>query len=628
MKIVSATFAVLGLGLWIHAFASVADPTRVAQADGGHESHHGAAQATAPSLTTDHGDLPGSQAGGAREHMGAARAKPLFSQMLDAEGASPAQRARLRAHAQQLIRSGTERMTAGLEGLNGAVSSASLEDMRNAAAEVRQGTHQFEAGVAALAGLMEGSSPRLAAIRWFKEDLDLLPPANPAGSALGLSLFHGITMIVIAGSLGILVWTHVRRSKRASLLAERLTNVQPLVEPATREPMAESPQAVSMPRPSGAAELLPSKSNSWTGLLRVGRIFEETPSVRTLRLVDPQGAQIPFRFLPGQFLTVTVMVIGETLKRSYTIASSPTRPDYCEISVKREERGTVSNFLHHVHEADTLQVTAPSGIFTFIGDDANSVVLISGGVGITPMMSKLRYLTDRCWSGDIYFVHGCRSDDELIFAEELQYLARRYSNVHIHVAATEVKSTNWPYAKGFITRDTLLNAVPHIQNRRIHLCGPNPMLEAMRSTLADLGVPPGRIKSEVFIGRELPKPLGSGMGTAVSDAGSTAEVEMPATPVNAPDDRQVDAEVAVVTFARSRRTALLTPTKSVLEASEDVGVNIDYSCRVGVCGVCKVKLLAGTVSMEVEDGLTDEDRRDHLVLACQAKSSGDVSVDA
>ena len=73
---------------------------------------------------------------------------------------------------------------------------------------------------------------------------------------------------------------------------------------------------------------------------------------------------------------------------------------------------------------------------------------------------------------------------------------------------------------------------------------------------------------------------------------------------------------------------MLPPDKSILEASEDVGVNIDYSCRVGTCGICKTKLLSGSVTMEVEDALTEEDKTNNIILACQAKATGDVSVDA
>ena len=146
-------------------------------------------------------------------------------------------------------------------------------------------------------------------------------------------------------------------------------------------------------------------------------------------------------------------------------------------------------------------------------------------------------------------------------------------------------------------------------------------------TLEQLGVPSNQVKTEVFIGRERPvisppEPADPREAPPISVSGKV-EAAPPAStqPGAAPT-------VAVVSFARSHQTALLLAGKTVLDASEDVGVNIEYSCRIGVCGVCKVKLLSGSVTMEVEEGLDAGDRQKGLILACQAKSSADVSVDA
>jgi ferredoxin-NADP reductase len=350
------------------------------------------------------------------------------------------------------------------------------------------------------------------------------------------------------------------------------------------------------------------------------RIFEETPNVRTLRLANPSGGEVPFRHLPGQFVTFTVRPIDQAIKRSYTIASSPTRRDYLEVTVKREERGTVSSFLHGVHEGDTLQVTGPSGNFTFIGDGANSIVLISGGVGVTPMMSVLRYLTDRSWPGDIFFIFACNTARDVIYREELEYLQRRYPNLTLMIAASEGAPAEWPYASGYITKDLLAKTVPHIQTRCVHLCGPPAMMKALKAALADLGVPAEQIRTEIFIGRERPVTPGAD--------GETAPQAAAAQPPLAKADTAPASDLAVATFARSKRTALLPPNKTILEASEDVGVNIAYSCRVGVCGVCKVKLLSGSVTMEVQEALDAQDRQNNIILACQAKCTADVSVDA
>ena len=149
------------------------------------------------------------------------------------------------------------------------------------------------------------------------------------------------------------------------------------------------------------------------------QIVRETPSVLTFRLADPTADRLPFDFLPGQFLQVEVEPeAGKTARRSYTIASSPTQRAYVELTVKREEQGVVSRYLHDkVVADDLLKVSGPFGAFTFTGTDAQSIVLIAGGVGITPMMSVLRYLTDTAWKGDIFFFYGARSTEEFVFRD-------------------------------------------------------------------------------------------------------------------------------------------------------------------------------------------------------------------
>ena len=160
------------------------------------------------------------------------------------------------------------------------------------------------------------------------------------------------------------------------------------------------------------------------------------------------------------------------------------------------------------------------------------------------------------------------------------------------------------YVAGRVTAEILRDHVPDVASRRAHICGPPAMIAAVRKVLTDLGVPEQNIYTELF-GGKVPSIAAPRVG-------------LPGNEVS----------TAVVNFARSKKTAILTPEKSILEASEDVGVNIDYSCRVGTCGICKTKLLLGKVTMAVEDALTDEDRNQNIILACQAKSVEDVAVDA
>ena len=126
----------------------------------------------------------------------------------------------------------------------------------------------------------------------------------------------------------------------------------------------------------------------WHGMLTVAEIIEVADQVKTFRLVNPVGGEIPFHYLPGQFLTLDIEPRGIPTRRSYTIASTPTWRDHIEITVKREEHGLVSGWLHdELKPGDSLKLLAPNGNFVFTGDEAPSLVLIGGGVGMTPLMS-------------------------------------------------------------------------------------------------------------------------------------------------------------------------------------------------------------------------------------------------
>jgi len=569
--------------------------------------------------------MPGAAAPGGMEmmgemmrQMGVPPRKELYPALMELEELTPEKRTEFERLARERMASGTALMSRGLENLTASAATNDLSGLQAATSQMRQGVLQFESGVAALSAISQGTPPQSIALDWFKQSMDLLPSADietPHG-IFGLSGFHYFTMFLLLALVVAMIWTNVKKMQRAQTLVARLAGGSQ----ESALPAEAALPSVQSPAPLLGSDDAPSKSNSWTGLLRVVRIFEETPSVRTLRLADPAGGMVPFRHLPGQFVTFTVKPNDQLVKRSYTIASAPTRRDYVEVTVKREERGTVSGFLHNVHEGDTLQTTGPSGNFTFLGDGANSIVLISGGVGVTPMMSVVRYLTDRSWPGDMFFIFGCRGEPDVIYREELEYLQKRYPNLHLTIAAMEVGSAAWPYATGTITKELVAQAVPHIATRRVHLCGPKPMMDAMKSVLAELGVPAEQIKSEIFIGKERP-------ATLPTDGEATTDSNLLQPPAPLLDGAAAEG-VAVTTFARSKRTALLPPGKTILEASEDVGVNIEYSCRVGTCGVCKVKLLAGTVTMEVQDSLDASDKQNNVILACQAKATADVTVDA
>jgi ferredoxin-NADP reductase/Fe-S-cluster-containing hydrogenase component 2 len=340
----------------------------------------------------------------------------------------------------------------------------------------------------------------------------------------------------------------------------------------------------------------------WLGRLALTEVEGVTHNVKTFRFRPSAGGEIPFDYLPGQFLTLHIAPRGIPTKRAYTIASTPTCRDRIEITVKREDHGLVSRWLHdELRVGDQVEIEAPNGTFFFRGEEAKSVVLIAGGVGITPMMSVARYLTNTSWSGKIHLVLGFRAPREFIFREELTQLEARNANLSVTVTMSRPGDEPWFGAVGRIDAALLASKVPDIATQRVHLCGPPSMMEAVKAALIELGVPETQIKTEAF-------------GTVKRDPTAKGAVS---------------TEVAgKVVFQASDTTATVPVGATILDAADEAGVFIDNACRSGTCGSCRVKLVSGSVSMAVEDALTDRDKAEGYILTCQAKIRGDVKVEA
>ena len=362
------------------------------------------------------------------------------------------------------------------------------------------------------------------------------------------------------------------------------------------------------------------KKKFWSGELLVARIFQETRDVRTFRFVMPDGGPLPFDYTAGQYMNLKLVIGGKRVNRSYTISSSPTRSSsYLEISVKRAGNGYGSHHLHDaIKEGDRIKVSAPAGKFVFAGapSDPKRIVMLAGGVGITPMMSITRALTDRSWAGDIYLIFAVRNKHDIIFDTEIRHLEARFPNLHVCVTLSGDVDGEWTGKRGRITRELIDSFVPELKHGPIMMCGPDGMMKELRTLLVrDMGIPDAEVLEEAFVSPPTP---------AENDA-VTADAMFAADAI---EDMPAEGEVASVRFQRSDRTCELTPELTVLEAAEECGVTIPFECRSGICGQCKTKLVSGRVTMEVQDALTSGDRAKGLILTCQAKAVKDVVVDA
>lgn len=582
---------------------------------------------------------PSSTPGCAGGDCGPAATTPIYPSLMTLPALTPSKRSEIDVLATQQINEGMSRLANGSELLNRATQAGDSAAMQQATGAMREGLAVLDAGIAARRVLSEGKAPRNLAIGWFRREMSLAsPPVGEQPRALhGVTLFHLFTMLLLVAFALAMVAMYFFKMRRAASLFGRLEASKASPPPGSAPPLTGSPGSTAPPDapdgtsppssappssgtsgPSALSSAPPDKSSppaspnttpvtaNWRGHLRVASIVSETPSVKTFRLVSEGGSSMPFTFVPGQFLNVAFSIGGARMNRSYSISSSPTERQHVDLTVRREPRGAVSRHIDDLLVVgDQIETGGPVGRFTFSGTEEDSIVLIAGGVGITPMMSIARYLTDLRWSGDIFLLYGCRAPSDFIFRDQLATLERRNPKLHVTVSMTGAEGTDWRGLRGRLTKELLASAVPDLASRRIQLCGPPQMMEATKAILIELGVVPDQIKTELF-GATKPKPVAPGTSAK------------PSTPATGPQ----------VTFSKNSKAAKIHAGQTVLELSEELGIGIQNSCRVGTCGVCKVKLISGDVTMAVEDSLDADDKLNHIILACQAVPTGDIAVEA
>ena len=344
---------------------------------------------------------------------------------------------------------------------------------------------------------------------------------------------------------------------------------------------------------TGSAKPKSENQKFWRGSLKIARVFDETHDVKTFRFVSHDN-QLPFKHTPGQYLNLQLEIDRHLVRRSYTICSAPSQRAYCEISVKRD--GLASNYLHENFTAGKeITVSAPAGKFVFHGHESDSVLLVSGGVGITPMMAITRWLNDIAWNGTIYFLHVSKTEGDLIFRKELELLSQRNSNLKILWALTRDAEATIANLHGRLTKEFVAKKIPNLQSMPIYLCGPDAMMVATRELLVECGAIESSIMTEDFISPP-----------ATSDS-SNLKGAKPGFPVD-----------ATIAFSNSNKTTQVEQRTTVLEAAEAAGVEIPFECRSGICGQCKVKCVNGSVQMASQDALTSAEKADDYILSCQA----------
>jgi Flavodoxin reductases (ferredoxin-NADPH reductases) family 1 len=359
---------------------------------------------------------------------------------------------------------------------------------------------------------------------------------------------------------------------------------------------------------------MPVTTQTWSNgrhVVRCVKTIQETWDVKTFCFMAEQP--VMFFFKPGQFVTLELEISGEKVFRSYTISSSPSVPYSFGITVKRVPGGVVSNWLHdNMNEGSVLAVHGPVGQFNCIDFPNPKVLFLSGGVGITPVMSMARWYYDTSADVDMVFVHSARTPRDLVYQRDLENMAARISNFKLHLICEKYESgQHWAGYRGFFNHTMLEMMAPDFKEREVFCCGPAPYMRAVRHLLEAAGFDMRHYHEESF--GATPEEVKE---EEVEFAEQAVEEAATITP----------ADLLTVEFSDTGKCAQITPGETVYAAAVKVGLTIPKACGMGICGTCKVLKTSGDVEMTHNGGITDEDVEEGYILSCCSVPQGHVTV--
>lgn len=332
------------------------------------------------------------------------------------------------------------------------------------------------------------------------------------------------------------------------------------------------------------------------GTLHSARVVDVVPNTdHAVTIVLDHRPQEPF--VPGQFLTFEIAIDGEKLRRSYSLCGSPLDNGTLAVSVKRVQGGRVSNWLNdHVEPGMELRFRGPNGRFgtTPSPDSSRRVILVGGGSGITPLWSLAQTLRRAEPKGRVELVFANRSPDHIMFRDELDELAAADDGFTLTYI---VESGGEPgMICGRIGEGEASGVLPVDPDAEYFVCGPDPMMDTVVNALAEAEIPSTRVHTERFA-----------IGADASEA---------------------DDAIYSVAFDRSGKLLQVSGNSTLLEAAQDAGIPLPFSCAMGGCAECKTRVIRGETVMLEPNCLSEEERAQGWVLACVCKARSAVELDA
>lgn len=346
------------------------------------------------------------------------------------------------------------------------------------------------------------------------------------------------------------------------------------------------PAAVTIPAPTTPSARWGKSAAVPRHPVRVVGIDRETADAITLHLQPVENR--PLRFAAGQYLTHCFEIDGVTVKRAYSISAAAGEQPAC--TIKTLDGGVVSRFVaDHVTVGYSYPVIGPSGEFVLPTDPAAAatpLAFLAAGSGITPVMSMIETALRADPDRAITLVYASRRQSAIIFAQRLAALAAEHPGFTLtHVLSRP--DAGWTGRTGRLDGQRAAQLLTARPDAEFYLCGPEQLMTDTAAALAAAAVPAGRVHQERFY----------------AAARHTASLPTTAQPIE---------------FRRSQLTIIAQPGETILEAGLRNGVPLDFSCTVGGCGACKVRVVSGSVTIDEPNCLTDAERAQGFTLGCSA----------
>jgi ring-1,2-phenylacetyl-CoA epoxidase subunit PaaE len=313
-----------------------------------------------------------------------------------------------------------------------------------------------------------------------------------------------------------------------------------------------------------------------------------------------------FQYQPGQFITIIDTVNGEKLRRAYSLCTTPFLDQDPAVTVKRVPDGRMSNHINdNFKSGDVVQIMEPMGKFTttYHNDNVRKAIFFGGGSGITPLISIIRSVLLKETFSKAVLVYGNRSEEFIIFKDELNALAQEYGSRFQVIHVLEEDPNGLTHHHGRPTTDMITDILQEIgfgDRAEYYICGPQPMMDVVKDGLIRADVDTNKIMMESFA------------------AGVTSPEDLIDQPAETPKEG-VASEVTIL-MDGEEFVVNVPAGKPILDAGLDENIDMPYSCQSGLCTACRGKCLEGEISLDGAEGLTEDEISNGYKLLCVGKA--------